>query len=51
MTVGVVASSPSEQPSPGVAEFTRACPSCTRLIHPKATTCMQCWAKVVPEAA
>jgi hypothetical protein len=33
------------------SEFTRPCPSCGRLIHPKATTCMHCWAKIASDAA
>ena len=33
-------------PLTDVEEFTRACPSCARMIHPKATTCMHCFAKV-----
>lgn len=43
----------SEKPavSPGVADFIRACPSCGRMIHPQATTCMHCWAKVAGAAA
>lgn len=37
-------------PAPAT-EFTRPCPSCRRLIHPKATTCMHCWAKIAGNAA
>jgi hypothetical protein len=32
-------------------EFTRPCPSCGKLVHPKATTCMHCWAKLPRLAA
>lgn len=43
-----LAASPAASPA---AEFTRPCPSCGRLIHPKATTCMHCLAKVAGDAA
>jgi hypothetical protein len=38
------------EPKPAVSEFTRPCPSCSGLVHPQATTCMHCWAKL-PRAA
>jgi hypothetical protein len=46
-----------EMPAPKIVErkpvasdFTRPCPSCGGLVHPKAATCMHCWAKL-PRAA
>jgi hypothetical protein len=33
------------------AEFTRPCPGCGKLVHPQATTCMHCWAKLPRLAA
>lgn len=44
-------------PPPNVAvssdaeQFTRPCPRCGKLIHPQATTCMHCWAKLPRLAA
>jgi hypothetical protein len=31
---------------PVASEFTRPCPSCGGLVHPQATTCMHCWARL-----
>ena len=44
-------------PPPAVAaktdavQFTRPCPRCGGLIHPQATTCLHCWAKLGKSAA
>jgi hypothetical protein len=42
---------PKPRKDPAESDFTRPCPSCGKLVHPQATTCMHCWAKLPRLAA